>query len=384
LKRLSFFFLFFLLISVFIPQHPLKAETKVLTGKHIVIYDIVNPIGVEYLPNYSNKFYKQEVLTSDEFSKRLIVEIDLSPLNSSAMFPIPLKEIPNNMQKFLTAEQNIQTNDPMISEKARELVKEAKYVHEAFAAIADWLIDTVIYDAGPGVRQDARSVMTTKRGSCVGITCLSIAMLRSVGIPARYAHGYLPPGYDWGISKKYWGIRINGGGFHAWIEVYYPDIGWTFSDLEHSKDFVDPFHILRYIDGVEHTPRYYKGGEMDVENATTYTIFREENTTLPVDQLPSPGKAILGRQRAAQQLGTIYGSVIDNNEKIIPKGKVTLWKGSKGRVFPFEQGRYSIIGLKGGNYRVAFEADGYSGLDKDITIRDKEMVNINVKLNDKR
>ncbi|MFH2012819.1 MAG: transglutaminase domain-containing protein [Pseudomonadota bacterium] len=384
MKRLYFFSLLFLLISVFIPQHTLIAETKVLKGKHIIIYDIVNPLGVEYLPNYTNKSFKQEVLASDEYSKRLLIEIDISPLNSSARFPIPIRELPGNLQKFLIAEENIQTNDSMISEKAKDLVKEAKYAHEAFTAIADWLIDNIIYDAGPNVRQDAKSVMITKRGSCVGITCLSIAMLRSVGIPARYAHGYLPPGYDWGISKKYWGVKINGGGFHAWIEVYYPDIGWTFSDLEHSKNFVDPFHVLRYIDGVEYTPRFYKGGEMDVENATTYTIFREENTTVPIDKLPSPKKVILGRQIAAQQFGTIYGSIIGADEKIIPEGKVTLWKGAKGFVFPFEQGKYSVIGLEAGNYRVVFEANGYTNYEENIKIKDKEIVNINVRLNNKR
>jgi len=381
LKRFVLFCVYSVLVLTLIltSKDPLWAKTRVLTGNHVVVYDIVNPLGVEYLPNYSNSSYKQKILAADEFSKRIMVEINITPLNSSSTFPPLPYEIPHNVQRFLTAESDVQTRDLVISTKARELVQGARYVHEAFAAIADWIIDNVIYDVGPKVHQDAKSVMTAKRGSCVGLTRLCIAMLRSVGIPARYAHGYLPAGYDWGIAKRYWGLKIKSGGFHAWVEAYYPDIGWTFSDLEHSKNFVDPFHILRYIDGVEHTPPHYESGELDVENATTYTIIEEENTTFPIDQLPSPRKTILGRQRMSQQFGTVYGSMIDNSGKLIPKGAVVLWEGKDGRVFPFERGRFSVVGLKQGSHRVSFKAKGYKILNKTFAIKDKEVVSVNMR-----
>jgi len=41
------------------------ADTKVLSGKHTIIYDIVNPLGVEFLPNYANNSYSQKVLQQD-------------------------------------------------------------------------------------------------------------------------------------------------------------------------------------------------------------------------------------------------------------------------------------------------------------------------------
>jgi len=44
-----------------------------------------------------------------------------------------------------------------------------------------------------------------------------------------------------------------------------------------------------------------------VEDATTFTIFQEENATLAVDQLPSPKKDFLARQTGSQQFGTITG-----------------------------------------------------------------------------
>ena len=269
--------------------NPVWAASKVLAGKHAIVYDIVNPLGVEFLPDYRNSSYSQKVIQEDEFSKRVLIEANLEPLNSKAPFPISSQLLPAEMRYFLQAEKDIPANEENISAEAKKIVRGSSTVQEAVSAIFHWIVDNHTYDAGRNTLQDGRSVFYSKRGSCVGYTNLSIAMLRSMGIPARYAHGYLPPGYEWGISKKYWGVQISGGGYHAWVEVYYPDVGWTFSDLLHSKNFVDPFHVLRYIDGIDLNPRSIQGGSLDVEEATTFTIFKEENTTLAIDQTsPAP------------------------------------------------------------------------------------------------
>ena len=354
------------------------ADTKVLSGKHTIIYDIVNPLGVEFLPNYANSSYSQKVLQEDEFSKRVIIEVNLSPLNSRAVFPLPTQQLSFEMKSFLNPQKNIPVNEEAIAAQARKLVQNARTVHEAVAAIFNWIVDNHTYDAGSNTPQDGRSVFYNKRGSCVGFTNVAIAMLRSVGIPARYAHGYLPPGYDWGISKKYWGVQISGGGYHGWVEVYYPDIGWAFSDLLHSKNFVDPFHMLRYTDGINLNPRSIAGGSLDVEEATTFTIFKEENTTLAIDQLPSPQKDILARQDGEQQFGTIYGLIKDPAGKPVAKGSVVLWEGGRGKVIPFERGLYSLLGLQTATYRVTIKADGYGEVEKSLQATKGEVKNLDI------
>jgi len=354
------------------------ADTKVLSGKHTIVYDIVNPLGVEFLPNYANNSYSQKVLQQDEFSKRVIIEANLSPLHSRAAFPISSQQLSFEVRSFLNPEKNIPVNEEGIAAGARKRVQNARTVPEAASAILNWIVDNFTYDAGPNTPQDGRSVFYSKRGSCVGYTNLAIAMLRSVGIPARYVHGYLPPGYDWGISKKYWGVQISGGGYHAWIEVYYPDVGWTFSDLLHSKNFVDPFHILRYTDGVNLNPGNILGGSLDVEEATTFTIFREENATLAIDQLPSPRKDILGRQDGAQQFGTIHGLIKDPAGTPIPKGSLVLWEGDRGKVIPFERGVYALLGLQTGTYRITVRADGYREVERSLQATKGEVKNLDI------
>jgi hypothetical protein len=354
------------------------ADTTVLSGKHTIVYDIVNPLGVEFLPNYANNSYSQRVVQEDEFSKRVIIQVNLSPLNSRAAFPIPGQQLSFEMKSFLSPEKNIPVNEEAIAAQVRRLVQNVRSVAEAVSTVSDWIVDNYTYDAGPNTPQDGRSVFYNKRGSCVGYSNVAIAMLRSVGIPARYVHGYLPPGYDWGISKKYWGVQISGGGYHAWVEVYYPDIGWAFTDLLHSKNFVDPFHILRYTDGINLNPRNIVGGSLDVEEATTFTIFKEENTTLAIDQLPSPQKDILARQDGGQRFGTIYGLIKDPDGKLIPKGDVVLWEGDRGKVIPFERGLYSLLGLQTGTYRVTIRADGYGEVEKNLQATRGEVKNLDI------
>jgi len=359
---------------------PALSATKVLIGKHTIVYDIVNPTGVEFLPNYSNSSYSQKVLQEDEFSKRVLIEVNLAPLNSTAPFPISAQQIPYQMKSFLGPEKDIPVNEGNILSQAGALAQGSRTVQEAVTSIFNWIVDNFTYDAGRGTPQDGRSVFYSKRGSCVGYTNLAIAMLRSLGIPARYAHGYLPPGYDWGISKKYWGVQISGGGYHAWVEVYYPDTGWCFSDLLHSKNFVDPFHVLRYTDGVNLNPRNIRGGSLDVEDATTFTIFQEENATLAVDQLPLPKKDFLARQTGSQQFGTIYGKVKDSSGKPVLKGSLVLWEGIQGKIVPFEDGIYSLLGLNDGDYRVTIRAEGYGEVEKNFQARKGEVKEVDLVL----
>jgi Transglutaminase-like superfamily/Carboxypeptidase regulatory-like domain len=363
---------------------PALSATKVLMGKHAIVYDIVNPTGVEFLPNYSNSSYSQKVLQEDEFSKRILIEVNLAPLNSTAPFPISAQQMPYQMRSFLGPEKDIPVNEGNILSQARALTQGSRTVQEAVTAIFNWIVDNFTYDAGRGTPQDGRSAFYSKRGSCVGYTNLAIAMLRSLGIPARYAHGYLPPGYDWGISKKYWGVQISGGGYHAWVEVYYPDAGWCFSDLLHSKNFVDPFHVLRYTDGVNLNPRNIRGGSLDVEDATTFTIFQEENATLAVDQLPLPKKDFLALQTGSQQFGTIHGKVRDTSGKPVLKGSMVLWEGIQGKIIPFEDGVYSLLGLNDGDYRVTIRAEGYGEVEKNLQARKGEVKEVDLVLPPRR
>ncbi len=356
------------------------AETEVLTGVHRVVYDIVNPVGVERIVNYKNNGYEIRVLEEpDEYSKRVLVEVKLDPLLSRAPFPLPPGALKAEFKDFLGPEKGIQVGHPDLSSLARRLSSGASTVLEVQEKIANYLRDEITYDASPGVQQDALSVLRTHRGSCVGYTQVSIALLRSLGIPARYAHGYLPPGYEWGITQDYWGVKTSGGGFHAWYEVYYPDAGWTFTDGEYSKNFVDPYHIVRYIDGAIDPP---PAGEatLDVDKGATFTLVEEANTTHPIDGYGSPEKTILGRQIGGQQMAAVYGNVKGNDGKPVEKGEMIRWEGRKGTVKTFNRARYAVVGLPGGKQKITIRSPGFAEATFEVDLSARQVAEKDVTL----
>ena len=183
-----------------------------------------------------------------------------------------------------------------------------------------WIADNLTFDTSITVPSDALSAFRAKKAYCVGYSNLAVAMLRAAGIPARVAHGYLPPGYEWGFSKDYWGVKVNDGGYHAYLEMFYPDTGWVFSDAEHSHHFVDPFHIILRLDGME-MPGASRGGYLDVDKATFYTIFQGKDTTVMVDELAQPREKRLGRRiDDRQHAALVTGRVNDNAGAPVLKG----------------------------------------------------------------
>ncbi|HEY6011998.1 MAG TPA: transglutaminase domain-containing protein [Nitrospirota bacterium] len=377
----KYLLLFFAICSLVVPgaRHAC-AGLKVLEGEHTVIYDIVNPRGVAFIPDYSNESFEQKVINQDEFSKRVQVTSRMRPLKTRVLFPIASGSLPASMSQYLVPEKDRQSNDPSILHLAREVTAGSRYAHEAADAILSWIADHLVFDTSITVPNDALSALRYKKAYCVGYSNLAVALLRAAGIPARVAHGYLPPGYEWGFSKDYWGVKVNDGGFHAYLEIFYPDVGWVFSDAEHSQQFVDPFHIILRLDGMD-MPNTYKGGYLDVDKATFYTIFREEDRTIMVDERPLPREKRLGRRLDEQQHSALVtGRVNDSEGALVPKGTVVLWKDGRGVPAPFTDGSFSATATNPGTYRVELRGPGFSKSSQELRIETGQVYRLNFTL----
>ena len=62
----------------------------------------------------------------------------------------------------------------------------------------------------------------TRRGFCEQISTATVVMLRSLGIPAREAVGYVPGSYN-PITDLY---DVQAKDAHAWVQVWFPGYGW--------------------------------------------------------------------------------------------------------------------------------------------------------------
>lgn len=135
------------------------------------------------------------------------------------------------LQEFLEPSDFIQSNDPAIAAKAREITQGSKDSWEAARRIALWVSDN-IKGAIPG-GGTAKGVYETRGGECGGFGFLTAAFCRAVGIPARVAWGCL--------------YATSGGGVfgqHGWNEIYMGEAGWVPIDTTRRQvDYCDSGHI---------------------------------------------------------------------------------------------------------------------------------------------
>lgn len=65
-----------------------------------------------------------------------------------------------------------------------------------------------------------------------------VTMLRSIGIPARWAKGYAPGNYREAADGEYRIYQVTNNEAHSWVEVYFPGLGWV--PFEPTKGFNNP------------------------------------------------------------------------------------------------------------------------------------------------
>jgi len=118
-------------------------------------------------------------------------------------------------------------------------------------------------------------------------------------------------------------------------------------------------------------PGVYKGGYLDVDKATFYTIFQEEDRTVMVDELPLPKQKRLGRRMDDRQHSALVsGAVSDRSGKPVAKGTAVLWKDGRGAQHPFNDGRYTIAVNHAGKYRIDVKGPGYAKASHELQVEE--------------
>ncbi|HET9795812.1 MAG TPA: transglutaminase-like domain-containing protein [Thermoanaerobaculia bacterium] len=121
---------------------------------------------------------------------------------------------------------------------AGELAGGKRLQRDAVRAILDWIRTSIVYDPDRGLPQDPAAVFVSRRAYCVGFAELAVDLLRRAGIPAATVQGVLvteasAPGYSPELS----------GVYHRWVQVFYPDTGWTFEDPLATRGGIDARYV---------------------------------------------------------------------------------------------------------------------------------------------
>jgi transglutaminase-like putative cysteine protease len=204
----------------------LGAAATLKAGEQAAVYRAAGA-DARLFDQYDNDGYSLEVSPGAHGSMDLRVRVSDSPLASTAPFPVPERGRPARVSA------------PDRDTFARKLAAGSRTEVEAVRRILLGLVSHVAYDPDRLRRQDPAAVFGSGRAYCVGFAELAVDLLGRVGISARTVQGVLKtePGAD-GYEAAI------GGTFHRWIEVYYPDRGYVFSDPCASVNGVDARYVV--------------------------------------------------------------------------------------------------------------------------------------------
>jgi len=136
-----------------------------------------------------------------------------------------------SLEPYLTADGRMESDDPILVQKAKQITGDSKDSWEAATRLSKWVAKNIHY-AIPG-GGTARKTYDIRAGECGAHSFLLASFCRAVGIPARVVWGGMyVPNY--------------GGGFgqHGWNEIYMGDAEWIPVDATALEtDFADAGHI---------------------------------------------------------------------------------------------------------------------------------------------
>lgn len=179
-----------------------------------------------------------------------------------------------------TRNTRVSGNTPIYEDKYGATVNQ----HDVIMTVIEHLSDGYTYtlDPTPYTGEDEMTVLDsflseTKNGYCSHFATAAAALLREYGYSVRYCEGYLvndfARNYSEGAPAKYKGFALDSNA-HAWIEVYYPLIGWV--AYETVPDYMD--QMYKPIEAEEGD-----GGEI----AETAPVKPEISVTEPEPEVPA-------------------------------------------------------------------------------------------------
>lgn len=213
-----------------------KATLKVLPNKDsrnsFVSHPLAQEVGNDLLFSWKNPkerllFYGFDSTISNSFSRKKIPHIEY-----------PITNLPSELRKYVQPTEIITSGNADIAELAHELSSGENDLFVVATKINHWVRSHVQYSLDTltaEIAEPADWVLQNRRGVCDEITSLTIALLRSIGIPSRFVVGMAYTNSP--LLSENWGS-------HGWAEVYFPTVGWVpFDPTFGEYGWIDAGHI---------------------------------------------------------------------------------------------------------------------------------------------
>ncbi|EEP9867672.1 transglutaminase domain-containing protein [Listeria monocytogenes] len=199
----------------------------------------------------------------DSFSANLTIE-RVGPVDTIKNYTVQLKTPVYNIEKMQNADfstlsnafvsQYTQTPKDLpdrVAKLANKVTKDADSIYDKTKAIERYLSasGTFTYstedakETPRGADYVDQFLFETQIGYCDNFSTSMVVMLRSLGIPARWAKGYTPGEGEKKENDAKTTYTITNNNAHSWPEVFFPGTGWvpfeptaTFSNPENFQE----------------------------------------------------------------------------------------------------------------------------------------------------
>ena len=179
-------------------------------------------------------------------------------------------QIPEEMEEYLKPTEFCDCDSNEIKQKAEELTKNVTTQKEAAITIFNYVRDNFIYGPGPWDIK-ASTMLQHDKGICVSKTNLQIALLRAIGIPARYHQVIISKEILKGIVPDFiYDFLIERIWFHPWCECYLNG-KWIACDLWLDKSTYDTA-IKNGVISIDQIPIIDWDGETDLKTTTPWIL----------------------------------------------------------------------------------------------------------------
>lgn len=296
-----------------------RTVSQGVTGLGIVLSPEASSSVIE-TDRFGNKFQRvswntvnQDIRVTLNYTTN--IRSQLSALESQT--PFPVGNLANKESLYLQHTEMVQGSSE-ITLLARQLTSPAKNEYEAVSAIINWVTDNIKYSFNPP-QYDASYTLSTKSGNCQNFAHLSIALLRSAGIPARIVGGItLKESWKVPIDAKNSIVQSMGQGGHAWLEVYFPDLGWLPYDPQQSRQFTSSRHIKQThgLDSRDINDTWKGGPYLPVYTELIEGRYTSDTITLKMKRFASAPRSYILSNSVATASGIATGSA--GNGAILP------------------------------------------------------------------
>lgn len=201
---------------------------------------LIEPNGkiIYFTDRFGNKNARIKISGSHKKSCfKVISTVETNPykviVNENILLPLETSILPPDVRVFLNPSTLI--NPEMIRQSAPHIVDHIKTLDEALVFLTEWVTKKIQYSPkSTTIQTKARDALALGVGVCQDKSHILIGFLRSLGIPARYVSGVL-------VDTP--------GDTHAWVEAYWPKVGWIPLDPTHNRSFDLQNYYVKYGHG---------------------------------------------------------------------------------------------------------------------------------------